>query len=295
MATVAENRYGKEGVRLVRVRRSPYNGNTFDEWTVRVLIEGDFNSSYVEADNSKVLPTDTMKNTVYYLAQRTRATAIEDFAKELVDYLLKHHSQISVANVDVDRKSWTNIVTSNNVRHPTAFTQGSNEVQFTNVRRPRHGNFTIVSGLRDLKVMKTADSSFVQFYRDNLTTLTDSTDRLFGTNVLATWAFEDASAITDYDKTRQQIRSLMLDLFAAHQSESVQHTLYAMGKLVLDSVKSVNKIQLTMPNLHCLPVDLSRFGEENKNEIFMPIDEPHGYIQCALTRPPPKAALSSKL
>ena len=63
MATVAENRYGKEGVRLVRVRRSPYNGNTFDEWTVRVLIDGDFNSSYVDADNSKVLPTDTMKNT----------------------------------------------------------------------------------------------------------------------------------------------------------------------------------------------------------------------------------------
>jgi urate oxidase len=63
MTTVAENRYGKEGIRLVRVRRSPYNGNTFDEWTVRVLIEGDFVSSYAEADNSKVLATDTMKNT----------------------------------------------------------------------------------------------------------------------------------------------------------------------------------------------------------------------------------------
>lgn len=63
MVSVAENRYGKEGVRLVRVRRSPYNGNTFDEWTVRVLIDGDFDSSYTAADNSKVLPTDTMKNT----------------------------------------------------------------------------------------------------------------------------------------------------------------------------------------------------------------------------------------
>ena len=66
MATVGENRYGKEGVRLVRVRRSPYNGNEFDEWTVCVLIEGDFTSSYSEADNSKVLPTDTMKNTGLY-------------------------------------------------------------------------------------------------------------------------------------------------------------------------------------------------------------------------------------
>ena len=63
MATVGENRYGKEGVRLVRVRRSPTDGNILDEWTIRVLIEGDFVSSYAEADNSKVLTTDTMKNT----------------------------------------------------------------------------------------------------------------------------------------------------------------------------------------------------------------------------------------
>ena len=63
MASVGPNRYGKEGVRVVRVRRSPYNGDTFDEWTVRVLIDGDFVSSYVDGDNTKVLPTDTMKNT----------------------------------------------------------------------------------------------------------------------------------------------------------------------------------------------------------------------------------------
>ena len=67
MAAIGENRYGKEGIRVVRVRRSPYNGNTFDEWTVRILLEGDFVSSYADGDNSKVLPTDTMKNTGTYL------------------------------------------------------------------------------------------------------------------------------------------------------------------------------------------------------------------------------------
>ena len=50
-----------------------------------------------------------------------------------------------------------------------------------------------------------------------------------------------------------------------------------------------------MPNIHCLPVDLTRFGEENKNEIFMPIDDPHGYIQCALVRSSTKNSLMSKL
>ncbi|CAF2969647.1 unnamed protein product [Rotaria sp. Silwood2] len=114
--------------------------------------------------------------------------------------------------------------------------------------------FFIVSGLKDLKVMKTANTSFVNFYRDSLTTLADSTDRLFGTAVVAHWTYEDGSAVIDFDKTRQQIRSLMIDLFAEHESESVQHTMYDMGKLVLNNVKSISKIHFTMPNLHCLPV-----------------------------------------
>jgi urate oxidase len=291
MTTVAENRYGKEGVRLVRVRRSPYNGNTFDEWTVRVLIEGDFNSSYAEADNSKVLATDTMKNTVYYVAQRTRANTIEDFAKELVNFLLERHAQISSVNVTVERKAWSNIITSNNVRHPTSFIQTSNEVQLTKVKRSRHGAFSIVSGLKDLKVMKTANSNFTKFYRDSLTTLADATDRLFGTAIQAFWTYDDTSSVIDFEKTRQQIRGIMLDVFAEHISESVQHTLHAIGTHVLKNVNSINKIHITMPNIHCLPVDLTRFGEQNRNEIFMPIDDPHGYIQCALTRQYPISKL----
>ncbi|CAF4426172.1 unnamed protein product, partial [Rotaria sp. Silwood2] len=199
-------------------------------------------------------PTDTMKNTVYYVAQRTSAKSIEDFGKDLVNYLIEHHSQISAATVDVESKEWSHIVTSNKVRHPTSFIQSSKELQLTTVKRARHGNFSIVSGLKDLKVMKTANTSFVNFYRDSLTTLADSTDRLFGTAVVAHWTYEDGSAVIDFDKTRQQIRSLMIDLFAEHESESVQHTMYDMGKLVLNNVKSISKIHFTMPNLHCLPV-----------------------------------------
>ena len=102
---------------------------------------------------------------VYYLAQRTRTNTIEDFAKEMVNFLLESHSQVSSANITVERKAWSNIITSNNVRHPTSFVQSSNEVQLTEVKRSRHGAFSIVSGLKDLKVMKTANSNFTKFYR----------------------------------------------------------------------------------------------------------------------------------
>jgi urate oxidase len=229
------------------------------------------------------------------MAQRTRTTSIEDFAKELANYLIEQHSQISNVNINIKRKAWSHIITSNNARHPTSFIQTSNEVQTTTVKRSRQGAFSIVSGLNDLVVMKTANSSFEKFYRDSLTTLPDSTDRLFGTAIQAKWTYEDTSSIIDFDKTREQIRALMIDMFVEHKSESVQHTLHAIGTYILANVKSINKIHLTMPNIHFLPVDLTRFGEENKNEIFMPVDDPHGYIQCTLTRPITKGSLISKL
>jgi urate oxidase len=217
------------------------------------------------------------------LAQRTRTESIEDFGKELVNFLLERHSQIASVHVDVEKAAWSNVVSTNNIRHPTAFIQSSNEVQLTTIKRSRHGAFSILSGLKDLKLMKTSHSSFAHFYRDSLTTLADATDRLFGTAIQATWTYDDQTVI-DYDKTREHIRELIIDIFADHHSASVQHTLHAIGKYIVEHVPTITKIDLKMPNIHCIPVDLTRFGEENKNEIFMPINDPHGFIHCEIKR-----------
>ena len=68
MIAVAENKYGKSRVRLVQVKRKA-GWHELREWTVEILFQGDFDSCFVEGDNSKILPTDTMKNTVYSLAR----------------------------------------------------------------------------------------------------------------------------------------------------------------------------------------------------------------------------------
>ena len=78
-------------MRLSRITRHA-DRHDFNEWTVHVLLEGDFERSYTEADNSKVLPTDTMKNTVYFVARGSKAETIEEFAMELGDYLLNNHA-----------------------------------------------------------------------------------------------------------------------------------------------------------------------------------------------------------
>ncbi|HTQ59030.1 MAG TPA: urate oxidase [Candidatus Solibacter sp.] len=277
---LAENSYGKSRVRLVKVKRHA-GRHDFREWTVEIRLEGDFASCFVEGDNSKILPTDTMKNTVYSLARNSSADCMEDFGKELAACFLKSNPQVSAAKVSLSEKTWEHLRTGGNP-HPTTFVQSSGECQTSQVAATRTGSLDVIAGFDNLVIMKTANSAFAGFIKDPLTTLPETTDRLFGTSLRARWTY--SSAVLPFIHLRTRIRENLLMVFAAHDSKSVQHTLYAMGEAALASVPEIEDIKLTMPNKHCLLVDLSRFGQDNPNEIFVPVDEPHGTIEARLRR-----------
>jgi urate oxidase len=278
--TLAENRYGKSRVRLVQVKRHAGHRD-FREWTVEILLQGDFDSCFVEGDNSKILPTDTIKNTVYSLARSSHAECMEDFGKEVAVYLLNGNPQVSSARVSLSEKCWEPLPVHGKP-HPTAFVQSSGELQTAEIVQPQEAAPQIYAGLENLVVMKTADSAFAGFLKDSLTTLPETTDRLFGTALGAKWKYSAPSL--PFAKLRATIRGTLLEVFANHKSASVQHTLYAMGEAALAQVPELEDIELTMPNKHCLLVDLSRFGQDNPSQIFVPTDEPHGYIQARLRR-----------
>jgi urate oxidase len=280
MIVVGENRYGKSRVRLVRVKRRP-GGHELREWTVEVLLQGDFDSCFMDGDNSKILPTDTMKNMVYSVARNSAAECMEEFAKEFIDFLLGRNPQVSVAEVLISEKGWEHLETGGK-RQPTTFVQTTGECQTARVARPRAGEFSVKSGLENLVMMKTSGSAFEGYIRDSLTTLPPAKDRLLGTVLRADWSY--TQSVMDFPALRQKVREVLLSEFAGHDSKSVQHTLYAMGSAVLERVAEVHDIELAMPNKHCLLVDLSRFGQDNPNEIFVPVDEPHGNIQARLCR-----------
>jgi urate oxidase len=280
MIALAENRYGKSRVRLVKVKRH-VDRDDFREWTLGILLRGDFAACFVDGDNSKILPTDTMKNTVYSLARDSSAQCMEEFGKELVEFFLKRNSQISGAEIAISEKRWEQLLTGGKP-HPTTFVQTTAELQVAEVSGKRNGMPSIWSGLANLVIMKTAGSEFTGFIKDPLTTLPQSTDRLFGTTVSARWKYSHADVL--FVQLHYKIREILLETFANHTSKSVQHTLYAMGKAALEQVREIDEIQLTMPNKHCLLVDLSRFGQDNPNEIFVPVDEPHGYIEARVHR-----------
>ena len=280
MIAVAENRYGKSRVRLMQVKRAP-GWHELRDWTVDIFLEGRFDACFIDGDNHSILPTDTMKNTVYFLARKSSAASMEDFARELGDFFLARNPQVSAAEVRVSAKAWEHMEFDGQPQ-PTSFVQSSSEQQTTKVSRRRDTVCSISSGFDNLVILKTSGSAFEGYFQDPLTTLAPTKDRLLGTKVRGNWNYSPTAE--DFYTLRSRIRELLLSAFSRHQSKSVQHTLYAMGRTVLEEVNEIEDINLVMPNQHCLLVDLSRFGQDNPNEIFVPIDEPHGYIEARLHR-----------
>ena len=275
---LAENSYGKSGIRLVKVLR-PGERHEFRDVTVAIALEGDFEAAHVAGDNRAVLPTDTMKNTVYALAQDHFDGPIESFGLFLSGHFLDHNPHVNLARVTLSEQPWERLVVGGHP-HPHAFRRPGGERRVTRVNRTRK-SAAVEAGLEDLTVAKTSSSAFAGFLRDRYTTLKETHDRILATAIEASWRY---AAPVDFDAAFAAIRQTLLDTFAGHQSASVQHTLYAMGESVLARHPEVTQVRLSLPNKHHLPVDLSPFGQRNRNDIFVPTEEPYGLIEATIRR-----------
>jgi urate oxidase len=277
---ILHDNYGKARVRLVKVARSAAR-HEVQNLTLNIALEGDFDAIHIEGDNSKCLPTDTMKNTVYALAgQRQDIEEAEAFGQRLAAHFLTNNERVSRVIIDVSEHSWKRMKFEGS-EHDHSFVKGSGEKHTVKITASRD-DVTVESGVEDLIVLKTTRSGFVGFIKDEFTTLPETTDRIFSTAIKASWRYRDAKDATE--KTFQAIRQTMLKVFAEHDSLSVQHTLYAMGEAILDNFHEVEEIAFSLPNIHCLPIDMTRFGQVNDNRIFVPTDEPHGLIEARLAR-----------
>lgn len=257
---IVENRYGKSKVRVARIVRNE-DRHEFYEMTVAIALEGDFDSSYRDGDNSLVLPTDTMKNTVYALAKDPAVDHPESFALLLAEHFLGHLKHVSCVKIDIHGHLWHR-------NGPFSFTAGAPHRRIAIVEA-RRDNVKLESGVAGYLMMKTTGSAFEGFLRDEYTTLPEAPDRILATCLDATW-LHDGSA--DWDLVMKRIT----DTFAAHASKSVQHTLYAIGEAVLEKWPEIGRIRLTMPNKHYLPT--------RHADVLIPTDEPHGLIEAVLSR-----------
>jgi urate oxidase len=281
MAKLTTHRYGKARVRVLKILRRE-DVHTIKEIEVAAMLNGDFDSSYTApaGDNTRVVPTDTIKNTINVLAKEHLGEEIERFALILSEHFLKRYAQVRGTEIEVSERGW-NRMEINGKPHPHSFRARDEARKFTRVIGSRNQHM-VQSGIRDLVILKSTGSGFERYPKDEFTTLPETADRILATSFSATWTY--AKAPERYDKANDAILDAMLKIFAENYSPSAQTSLFQMAEAALTACGEISHIDLAMPNKHYLLINLSPFGLENKNEVFVPTAEPHGQIEASVAR-----------
>jgi urate oxidase len=267
------NRYGKAETRLVRVVR---DGDThrLSDLNVSVALAGDLEATHVTGDNSGVLPTDTMKNTVYAFAKEHGVGEPEAFGLLLGRHFVATQRQVHRATVTIEAYGWERL-------GPHSFQRRSDYTR-TCVVTVGESEAQVVSGLSGLVLLNSTASEFHGYPRDRYTTLPETTDRILATAVDARW--RHAGDASDWADSFEGARDAVIDAFVNTYSYSLQQTLMSMGSRVLETRPEIAEIRLALPNKHHYPVDLSPFGLDNPNEVFVAGDRPYGLIEGTVTR-----------
>lgn len=219
---------------------------------------------YTEADNSVVVATDSIKNTIFILAKQHPVTPPELFGSIIASHFTTTYKHIHAAFVNIVTHRWTRLNIDGKA-HPHSFIKDSQETRNIDVEHHEGQGFTITSGIKDLSVLKSTGSAFHGFVRDEYTTLKEAWDRILSTDVDSTWKwtnFKDLAAIQDvipkFDAAWAAARDITLDLFAKENSPSVQATMYNMSNAILAAEPLIETVSYSLPNKHYFELGMSR-------------------------------------
>ncbi|QKW11252.1 urate oxidase [Streptomyces sp. NA04227] len=285
---LGQNQYGKAECRVVRVTREG-GRHRLKDLNVSVSLSGDMDEVHLSGANARVLPTDTMKNTVFAFAKEYGIAGVEEFAVRLARHFVRSQEAIGRAEVRIEQYAWERLADGDGREFAHSFARKGQETRLTRVTCEGE-RWEVVSGLKDLVLMNTTDSEFRGFATDPYTTLTETGDRVLATEVFARWRFHwtgGGDPVPDWESSYPAVRSCLLEAFAGTYSHSLQQTLYAMGSQVIAVRPEVDEIRLSLPNKHHFLVDLAPFGLDNESgddRVYLAADRPYGLIEATVLR-----------
>ncbi|NP_001002332.1 uricase [Danio rerio] len=279
--------YGKNMVKVLHIRREG-NHHHIIELIANVQLTLKTRKDYLTGDNSDIIPTDTVKNTVHALAKLKGIKSIESFALDICEHFLTAFNHVTRVKVNIDEVPWKRLE-KNGVEHNHAFIHCPEALRFCEAEQYLSKTPVVHSGLKDMKVLKTTQTGFEGFLRDRFTTLTDAKDRFFCTSVYARWRYNTINVA--FDAAWKAVKDTVIQKFAGpydrgEYSPSVQKTLYDTQLLVLDRIPEVEEIEIIMPNQHYFVIDMTKIGLSNKDEVYLPLDNPSGNITGTVCRKP---------
>lgn len=272
---LGKNQYGKAQNHVVRVNRDN-DRHTLRDLVVTSQLRGDFDAVHTEGDNGHCVPTDTQKNTVFAFAQQYDIKNPEELLIKLSDHFTSEFDWVSGGRWAADEHLWNRI---NDNDH--CFVQNKNEVR-TAVLVTDGDKKAVISGFKDLTVLKSTESGFVGYPKDQYTTLQETEDRIMSTDVATRWRYNTTDV--DFDAVYEDVKNIILTKFTDHYSRALQETLYLMGKAVIEAHPEIDEIKFSCPNKHHFVYDLSFCGLENNNETHYAADRPFGLIEATVQR-----------
>jgi urate oxidase len=279
--TLGHNQYGKAETRVVRVYRDA-DPHELVDYNVSVALVGDFADIHLHGDNANCLTTDATKNTVNAFAKEhgDAARQPESFGLALAHHFVDDVEPVHRARITLEMYPWRRLHTGGHP-HPHAFAREGGYVRTATVTYDGSRAW-VVSGVKDLVLLKTTDSEFHGFLQERYTTLPPTRDRVMATSVTSQWWHTDL--VTDWARSYADALATMTDVFAGHHSLALQQTMFAMGEAMIESQPEIGEVRFSLPNKHHFAVDLSPFGLENPNEVFHADDRPYGYIEGTIRR-----------
>jgi urate oxidase len=276
---LAENSYGSSRIHLLRVSKQQ-GRHDVREIALSIRFEGDFEAAHVEGDNRKILPADTMKNTVYALARQHSIEPLENFGLHLIEHFLTYNPQVTRVLIDASENIWSRLAQGGKP-HPSAFACSGEQERTSFLSGTRQGT-QVRSGIKNLLVLKTSNAAFEDFKKDPYTTLQEEGDRILSIIINADWLYTEEDA--EFGPLWHAVKKTLLEAFVEHRSHSLQHTLYSMGEAILGNFENISEIHLSLPSKHFHLADLAPLGMDNPGTVFLPSDEPHAAIEATLRK-----------
>lgn len=277
------NQYGKAENRVVRIYRDSPRHEIHDI-NVSSALRGDFAPAHLVGDQSTVLPTDTQKQTAYTYAKTKGLLHLESYGLDLARHYVDDVEPVDGARIELEEYAWQRVVIDG-VEHDHTWTRKGEETRTSAVTVEGKGDSQktwVISGFKDLVILKSTGSEFAGFLEDELTVLEPTHDRVMATSLIAQWRYTHIDV--DWDGVYAGVKAAMIERFANLQSLALQQTLFAMGEAVLQKYPFIAEIRMSAPNKHHFLYDIGRFGVTNDNEVFSADDRPYGLIQATVER-----------
>lgn len=272
---LGKNQYGKAENHVVRVNRDT-DRHTLRDLVVTSELRGDFQDVHTQGDNAHCVATDTQKNTVFAMAQKHDIASPEEFLLTLADHFTSSFDWVEGGRWAAEEHHWNRI---NDNDH--SFVANKDEIR-TAVVVADGSKRTVIAGFRDLTVLKSTESGFEGYPKDEFTTLPETQDRVLSTDIATRWRYNTDKV--DYDAVYEDVKKIMLAKFTDHYSRALQETMFLMGKAVIDAHPEIDEIKFSCPNKHHFVYNLEFCGLENNNETHHAADRPYGLIEGTVQR-----------